>query len=184
MIREQPMPFSHEHHVARPRHRLPLLPHLGRGLALRRHPADQDLHELPLADLDQRRAARAGARRASAPARRCSGRASTTCPTSSTSTTASTCAKGVGCADLPRPGRPHAADVAGTPRCRWSGASTATATRTRYVRPRDEVFNVAWQPPADQTELRRARWSRSTQCSRQHADELLDVPPMSGRRRA
>ena len=51
----------------RQRHRLPLLPHVGRGLVVRRHPADQDLHELPLADLRQQPVPRAGARRASRP---------------------------------------------------------------------------------------------------------------------
>ena len=46
----------------RQRHRLPLLPHVGRGLVVRRHPADQDLHELPLADLLEQPVPRAGAR--------------------------------------------------------------------------------------------------------------------------
>src|SRR5258708_8571973 len=39
----------------RPRHRLPLLPYLGRGLELRRHTTAADVHELPLPDLDERR---------------------------------------------------------------------------------------------------------------------------------
>ena len=58
----QPVPFSHQHHVGRRRHRLPLLPHLGRELQLRRHSSHQDLHELSLADLDERSHAGAGAR--------------------------------------------------------------------------------------------------------------------------
>ena len=91
VAREQPIQFSHEHHVA------------GNGIdcrychtsvedsRVRRHPADQDLHELPLADLVA--TARSSSRcatsfRTGQLAR--SGRASTTCPTSSTSTTAST----------------------------------------------------------------------------------------------
>ena len=67
VAREQPIQFSHEHHVA------------GNGIdcrychtsvedsRVRRHPADQDVHELPLADLRQQPVPRAGARRASAP---------------------------------------------------------------------------------------------------------------------
>ena len=51
---EQPVQFSHAHHVGGDGHRLPLLPYVGRGVGVREHPADQDLHELPLADLDQR----------------------------------------------------------------------------------------------------------------------------------
>ena len=58
-VREQPVQFSHQHHAGRHRHRLPLLPHHRRDVRVRRHPADQDLHELPLADLaDQPRISR------------------------------------------------------------------------------------------------------------------------------
>ena len=74
----------------RQRHRLPLLPHLGRGFVVCRHSADQDLHELPLADLLRQPVPRAGPRELPDRSRRSSGRASTICPTSSTSTTAST----------------------------------------------------------------------------------------------
>ena len=50
----QPVPVQPPASRHRARHRLPLLPHFGRNLQLRRHPSDQDVHELPLADLDQR----------------------------------------------------------------------------------------------------------------------------------
>ena len=65
VAREQPIQFSHERHVG------------GNGIdcrychtsveksRVRRHPADQDLHELPLADLRQQPVPPAGARRAS-----------------------------------------------------------------------------------------------------------------------
>ena len=46
-------------------HRLPLLPHVGGAVELRRDSADQDLHELPFADLDERSDAGAGARKLS-----------------------------------------------------------------------------------------------------------------------
>ncbi len=61
VARTQPVPFSHQHHVCRAWHRLPLLPYLGRGIRLCGNSADQDLHELPLADVDQRADAGAGA---------------------------------------------------------------------------------------------------------------------------
>ena len=57
----QPVPFSHQHHVSGSGNRLPLLPHLGGDFGLRRHSSDQDVHELPLADLDERAHAGAGA---------------------------------------------------------------------------------------------------------------------------
>ena len=43
-------------------HRLPLLPYLGGAVELRGDSADQNLHELPLADLDERGDAGAGTR--------------------------------------------------------------------------------------------------------------------------
>src|SRR5213594_325432 len=45
-----------------PRHRLPLLPHLGGGILVRRHPAHRDVHELPPRDLEGQPDARGGAR--------------------------------------------------------------------------------------------------------------------------
>ena len=87
---EQPVQFSHAHHVGGDGHRLPLLPHDRRRVGVREYSADQDLHELPLADLDQCADARAGARQLPRQPVRSSGRGCTTCPISSTSTTAST----------------------------------------------------------------------------------------------
>ena len=94
----------------RTRHRLPLLPHLGRDFELCRHPSHQDLHELPFADLDQRPAAGAGSRQlplrpvaamdAGEPASRLRFFQSQ-----------HSCHEGRGMQHLPRPGRPDAADV-------------------------------------------------------------------------
>ena len=53
----QPRPSRRRHG-----HRLPLLPHLGRRVGVREHSADEDLHELPLADLDRRADSGAGPR--------------------------------------------------------------------------------------------------------------------------
>src|ERR1700751_167828 len=49
----------------RARHRLPLLPYLGRAVEFRGYSSDQDLHELPFADLDERIHARTRARQLS-----------------------------------------------------------------------------------------------------------------------
>ena len=85
VTRNQPVPFSHEHHVVRARTRLPLLPHLGREGALRRRSADGNLHDLPFADLDQRADARAGAGKSRQEPADCTGSASTGFPTTSIS---------------------------------------------------------------------------------------------------
>ena len=68
--------------------RLPLLPHVGREFRLRRDAAHQDLHELPLADLDQQLRRWNRCARASEPTNRSSGPRSTTFPISSISITA------------------------------------------------------------------------------------------------
>ena len=91
VVREQPVPFSHEHHVR------------GLGIDCRychtsvetspfaERPADVHLHELPLADLDRQPDARSRSATSLREDKPLAGAGSTTCPTSSTSTTASTC---------------------------------------------------------------------------------------------
>ena len=77
---------------------------------------------------------------------------------------------------LPRPGRSHAADVAGASRCRWNGASTATATRSATcVRARRSSASTTSRRP-NQLELGKRLVGR---VSDSEAHELLDVPPMS-----
>ncbi len=70
--------------------RLPLLPHLGRDLGIRGDPAHQDVHELPFPNLGQTARCSSRCARASRRGSRSSGRACTTCRSSSTSTTAFT----------------------------------------------------------------------------------------------
>ena len=144
----------------RQRHRLPLLPHLGRGLLVRRHPADQDLHELPLADLRQQPVPRAGARQLPHRPLDRSGPASTICPTSSTSITASTCNKGVGCTTC------HG-QVDRMP-LMWQEQSLQMEwcldchrNPERYVRPRDAVFRVDYVAAAESGSSSASGWSRS-----------------------
>ena len=136
----------------RQRHRLPLLPHLGRGLVVRRHPADQDVHELPLADLREQPVPRAGARQLPhrqvdpVDARPRSARLRLLQPQHPRE-------QGRRLHHLPRPGRPHAADVAGDSRCRWNGASTATATRSATSGRARRCSASTTSPPPDQAEL-------------------------------
>ena len=141
--REQPVPFSHQHHVGGPGHRLPLLPHLGRDVELRRHPADADLHELPLADLDERRDARAGARQLRHRTSRSSGAASTGCRTSSTSITRIHVAKGIGCASCHgRIDKMPLTYQASPLTMEW--CLSCHRAPEKFVRPRNQVFNMAY----------------------------------------
>ena len=78
--------------------------------------------------------------------------------------------------DLPRPGRSDAADVAGDSRCRWNGASTATATRSATSGRATRCFSVDYAAAA---ESGRARQAAGRRVSDSEAHELLDVPPMN-----
>ena len=116
----------------RARPRLPVLPYHGGDLELRQHSADQDLHELPLADLEHQPHAGAGARQF--PHRRID-------PLDARLRSAGfrlfqsqhSCQQGSGLRELPRKSGPDAAHVRRRTRCRWSGAWTATATPKSIV---------------------------------------------------
>ena len=78
--------------------------------------------------------------------------------------------------DLPRPRRPDAAHVAGSSRCRWSGASTATATRSATCARARRSSTCDCEPPADQAELGRelvagVRHSEAARAARRATDE-------------
>ena len=89
-VREQPVQFSHQHHAGGIGIDCRYCHTTVENVRVRRHPADEDLHELPLADLDDQPVSRARARQLPRRQAARSGRACTTCRTSSTSTTAST----------------------------------------------------------------------------------------------
>ena len=48
----------------------------------------------------------------------------------------------------------------------------------KYVRPRDQVFNMAWERPADDPGSRRAAREGIQHRERWSVDQLLDVPPV------
>ena len=128
----------------------------------RRHPADQDLHELPLADLEPEPDARAGARELPHRHARSSGCRVHDLPDFAYFNHSAHVNKGVGCTTCHGPRRPHAAHVARSSRCRWSGASTATATPRSTSGRRTEVFNVAWRAARRPARAGPRRWCRST----------------------
>ena len=70
VVRVQPVPFSHEHHVGVLGIDCRYCHTAVEKSSFAGIPADQDVHELPLPDLGRQRHARAGARRATAPASR------------------------------------------------------------------------------------------------------------------
>ena len=162
----------------RRRHRLPLLPHVGRGLVVRRHPADQDVHELPLADLGR--------------TARCSSRCATASATGKPIEWTRVhdlpdfvyfnhsihVNKGVGCAtchgrvdQMPLMWQETVAADGVVPRLPpQPGAATCGRAR--------QVFNMDYEPPADQAELGRAAGEGIPDRS-STAHQLLDVPPMN-----
>ena len=87
---DQPIPFSHKHHVEGLGLQCQYCHTHGGEVELRGHSADQDLHQLPCADLDERGAAGAGARRAGRRGSRSSGSGCMTFRTTFTSITRST----------------------------------------------------------------------------------------------
>ena len=115
--------------------RLPLLPHVGREFRLRHGAADQDLHELPFADLDQQPHAASRFARASAPTQSINWTKVYDLPDFVYFNHSIHVKKGVGCETCHGRVDTHAADVSASRRCRCAGASTATATpRSTFAR--------------------------------------------------
>ena len=150
----------------RRRHRLPLLPHLGRDVEHGRDAADQDLHELPLADLVGEPVPGDRPRRATARTSPSSGRASTTCPTTSTSTTASTSPRASGCASCHgRVDEMPAVYQAASLQMEWCLACHRAPER--FLRPKEEIYNMGWNIEADAERRRDGRpENRSARTSR------------------
>ena len=51
--------------------------------------------------------------------------------------------------ELPWPRRSDAVDVCSKTLCRWSGASTAIAIPSKNLRPTSQIYNMAWEEPAE-----------------------------------
>ena len=178
IVIHQPVPFSHEHHVRGPGHRLPLLPHHRRDAAFAGIPTARPAYNChsqiwtnaemlePVRDgykndADQvdagPRPARLRVLQPLDPRR-----------------------QGRRLRHLPRRGRPDAADLSG------ADAADAVVPRlpprpARFIRPKEEVFNMTWTPASAEEDPggdRRAvgegvRHSRSAD-----AHQLLDLPPL------
>ena len=173
---EQPIQFSHAHHVGGMGTRLPLLPHVGRGVGVRQHPADQDVHELPLADLEN------------APILepvRASFRDDTPLawtrvhdlPDFVYFNHSIHVKKGVGCATCHGPVDKMPL-MYQKPTLHDEWCLDCHRNPEKYVRPRDQVFNMAWERPADDPGLGARLVKEYKIARRRAADELLDVPPV------
>ena len=154
---EQPVPFSHEHHVG------------GLGLdcrychtsvetvALRRHAADPDLHDLPFAALDQCADAGAGAARAWPSGKPIRWRRVNALPDYVYFDHSVHVAKGVGCTTCHGAGRRHAADAAGRAADHGLVPRLPPRSRAEPAAARAQIFEHDWTPPPDQAEQGRAR---------------------------
>ena len=159
----------------RPRHRLPLLSHHGREGGLGGHSADQDLHELPLADLEHQPDISSRCAAASATTSRCAGSRVHDLPDFVYFNHSVHVKQGRRLRDLSRPRGPDAADATRRTRCRWSGASTATATRRSTCGRARQVFQMDYAA-AGQPD--RARPPAGEGIRHSVADVLLDVSPV------
>ena len=135
----------------RARHRLPILPHRSGAKRIRRYSVNVNLHELPFADLDQQSDARTGARKLphrSTPALDPGSQPGGVCLFQSQHP----CEQGRRLRDLSWRGR---SDAAGCPRkIAADGMVPGLSSQSRAVPPpREEVFNMSWTAPANQSEL-------------------------------
>ena len=131
-----------------PGDRLPLLPHLGRGIIQRRPAADLYLHDLPFADLDQRRRCWRRCAQSLADDKPIVWHRVTDLPDYVYFNHSIHIAKGVGCSSchgevdrmpLTLQGEdPHHAVLPGLPR-----------DPGPQLRPKDQIYNTEWQRTAD-----------------------------------
>ena len=174
VAREQPIQFSHERHVA------------GNGIdcrychtsvensRVRRHPADEDLHELPFADLLEQPVPRTGPRQLRNN-RPIAWTRVHDLPDFVYFNHSIHVNKGVGCTTchgqvdrMPLMWQEQSLQMEWCLDCHRNPEA--------YVRPREAVFRVDYQPPANQAELGAAP---GRGISDSETDELFDVPPMN-----
>ena len=87
--------------------------------------------------------------------------------------------KGMGCATCHGPRRQDAAHVPAGHPADGSGAWTATAIPSKYIRPREEVYNMSWQPSGRRSRPRRTAGEGLQDRSVEQLTELLDVPQVA-----
>ena len=149
--RPQPVPFSHKHHVGELGSGLPLLPQHGGSFFLGGNAPDANLHDLPFADLDQRRDARAGARQLPG-FHSISWTRVNALPDFVYFNHSIHVAKGVGCTTCHGPvGEMNITWRENSLYMRW--CLECHNAPEKYLRPRSEVFNAFYKPPADQEAL-------------------------------
>ena len=154
VMREQPVPFSHQHHVG--------------VLGIDCRYCHTSVEKSSFAGMPATKICMnchsqiwvgsqmlaAGARELSRPTSRCAGSASTTCPASSTSTTAFTCTR-VSAARSCHGQIDEMPLTYQVPTLLMEWCLDCHRHPERQIRPRAEVFNMRYQPPDDQLELGR-----------------------------
>ena len=158
----------------RHRHRLPLLPHLGRGIRVRQHSADQDLHELPLADLEHRADSRTGARQLPGQHAASQWTRVNDLPDFVYFNHSIHVRKGVGCATCHGPVDKMPLVYQEAP-LTMAWCLDCHRNPAKYVRPRDQVYNMAWERPVGRPRARTAAGDGIQDRQRHTAHELLDV---------
>ena len=143
--------------------RLPLLPHLGRGILLRRLAAHGNVHDLPFADLDQQPDARAGAGKFSQN-QSIQWLRVNALPEFVYFNHSIHIAKGIGCTTCHGPvGDMTLTWAANSMKMGW--CLDCHRHPENNVRPKDQVFSISYQPPPNQAELGRSS-SRNTKSVR------------------
>ena len=201
----QPVPFSHTHHVGQLGIDCRYCHTSVETSRLRRHPADQDVHELPPADVGRGRPARAGPRAATSTNTPIAWNRVHNLPHYAYFNHSIHVAKGVGCVVVPRPvDQMNLTFQTKTLLMEW--CLDCHRDPEKHLRPKEEVFSMTWTPdgggstvgtnypdgrrprpmnrrPDRPTSGELGRAEGAVQGPRRgHADELLDVPPVSQRR--
>ena len=147
---DQPVPFSHQHHVAGLGYPMPAMPFLGGGVGEGGDAADLYLHDLPLPEIWTKADAAGGGRCATAwrVTRQSRGAGSPTCRITSISITASTSPRASAArratgrlTSMPLTYKGRHDDDAVLPR-------TAIAIPGPQLRPASEIYNTEWVRPA------------------------------------
>ena len=177
VARVQPVQFSHQHHVGAMGIDCRYCHTTVERAAFAEHPADQDLHELPHADLGAVAGARAGPGELADRRARSRGSRSTTCPDYVYFNHSIHVAKGVGCETCH--GRVDRMPlVSQHPTLQMSWCLDCHREPEKNLRPRDEIFTMGYVPAGNQEEIGKKLAARIQDPAADRVDGLHDVPPM------